>query len=217
MSYKYWTNVGVSMASAAGIGTAQAVSAIPKASPAVVTYVGADPANGSYILLRVAGMTQVNGRIFRVANMNAGANTLELEGCDSTLYSTLVASGSFMYPLTFNTAFATLSEPTGSGGDPVIEDTTLIHDPADTEDIVSSSAQGYAFTSIWDPADAALIEANKAFVTRTKRPFMVAYSDGSRYLFSASVSAPMSPQVSGKKVTTPIALRIENTGTFYAT
>ena len=32
MSYKFWTNVGVSMASSAGIGAAQAVSAITKAS-----------------------------------------------------------------------------------------------------------------------------------------------------------------------------------------
>ena len=120
MSYKFWTNVGVSMASAAGIGSAQAVSAITKASPPVLTYVGTDPANGDYVLLRVAGMTQANARIFRVANVNTGANTFELEGQDSTLWSTLVASGSYMYPLSFNTSFSTLSEPSASGGDPVL-------------------------------------------------------------------------------------------------
>jgi hypothetical protein len=217
MSYKFWTNVGVSMASSAGIGAAQAVSAITKASPPVCTYVGADPANGTYVLLRVAGMTQANARIFRVANLNAGGNTIELEGADSTLWDTLVATGSYLYPLSFDTAFSTLSEPNASGGDPIFEDTTLIHDSVDTEAIVSASAQGYGFTSVWDPSNAALIEANKAFIARTPRPMMIVFSDASRFLFSGYVSAPLAPAVSGRKVSTPVSLRLEATGTSYAT
>ena len=217
MTYKFWTNVGVSMASSAGIGTAQAVSSITKASPPVLTYVGTDPANGDYVLLRVAGMSQANARIFRVANVNIAGNTFELEGQDATLWSTLVATGSYMYPLTFNTAFSTLSEPSGSGGDPIFEDTTLIHDGSDSQAIVSSSPQGYGFTSQWDPANAALIEANKAFVTRTPRPIMVVFSDATRFLFSGYVSAALAPAVSGRKATTPVSFTLENTGTFYAT
>lgn len=217
MAYKFWTNVGVSMASAAGIGAAQAVSAITKASPPVLTYVGTDPANGDYVLLRVAGMTQANARIFRVANVNTGGNTFELEGQDSTLWSTLVATGSYMYPLSFNTAFSTLSEPSASGGDPVLEDTTLIHDAVDTEAVVSATAQGYGFTSVWDPANAALIEANKSFVTRTPRPMMIVFSDATRFLFSGYIAAPMAPTVSGRKVSTPVTTRLEATGTYYAT
>jgi hypothetical protein len=217
MAYKFWTNVGVSMCSAAGIGVAQAVTVITKANPAVLTYVGTDPANGSYVLLRVAGMTEVNARVFRVANVNGAGNTFELEGVDSTLYNTLVVSGSNMYPLTFNTAFNTLSEPAASGGDPVFEDTTLIHDPVDTQAAVSSSAQGYSFTSVWDPANAALIEANKAFVTRSTRPIMITFADATRYIFNGYVAAPLAPTVNGRKVTTPVSVSLEATGTFYAT
>lgn len=74
---------------------AQAITAITKANPAVVTYSGADNyANGDSIYIEgVAGMTEVNGREFTVANVNAGSNTFELSGVDSTGYDAYVSSG----------------------------------------------------------------------------------------------------------------------------
>lgn len=64
----------------------QAISAISKANPAVVTYVGADNyANGNEIYITaVVGMTEVNGRWFKVANVDTGANTFELTDLDGT-------------------------------------------------------------------------------------------------------------------------------------
>ncbi len=215
MTYKFWTNVAVDMASAAGIGAAIPVTAITKASPAVVSYTGADPANGNYVLMTSSGMTQTNRRIYRVANVNAAGNTFELEGVDSTAYSTFT-SGSFQV-LSFDKSFATLSEPQASGGEPITEDTTLIHDPQDTEAVVSTSAQGYGFTSKWLPNDAALIEAQAAFIARTPRPVRVTFADGSKFCFSGTVSAPMAPAASGRKVTTPINFRLEASGTSFAT
>ncbi len=216
MTYKFWTNVGVAMASSAGLGAAVSVSGITKANPAVLSYTGTDPSNGDVVMLSVSGMTQVNRRLFKVANVNTTANTFELQGEDSTAYSTLAASGNSFQLVTFNTSFSTLSEPQGSGGDPVFEDTTLIHDAGDTQAVVSSSAQSYEFTSKWLPGDAALVEANKAFNQRSPRPVKITFADGSTFMFSGYVIAPLLPATSGKKVTTKVGFSLEAAGTSYA-
>jgi hypothetical protein len=75
--------------------TAQDITGITKANPAVVTYSGADTyANGDRIAINsVAGMVEVNNREFTVANVNAAANTFELSGIDSTSYTTYTSGG----------------------------------------------------------------------------------------------------------------------------
>lgn len=64
----------------------QAITGITQANPAVLTYSGADTyANGDHVdVASVVGMTQVNGRRFKVANVNVGANTFELQTVDGT-------------------------------------------------------------------------------------------------------------------------------------
>uniref|UniRef100_A0A6M3XNH3 Putative tail tubular protein n=2 Tax=viral metagenome TaxID=1070528 RepID=A0A6M3XNH3_9ZZZZ len=75
--------------------TAQNITGITKANPAVVNYSGDDTyANGDRILINgVVGMIQVNNREFAVANVNVGANTFELSGINSTAYSTYASGG----------------------------------------------------------------------------------------------------------------------------
>lgn len=75
--------------------TPQNVTAVTKANPAVLTYSGADTyANGDRVIAAtVGGMTQLNNREFTVANVNAGANTFELSGVNSTNYGTYTSGG----------------------------------------------------------------------------------------------------------------------------
>lgn len=75
--------------------TAQNITGITKANPAVVTYSGSDTyANGDRVIISgVAGMTQVNNREFTVANVNTGANTFELSGVNSSAYGTYTSGG----------------------------------------------------------------------------------------------------------------------------
>lgn len=75
--------------------TPQAVTAITRANPAVVTYAGADTyANGDPVILQdIAGMTEINNQEYVVANLNAGLNTFELLGVDSTNFSAFTAGG----------------------------------------------------------------------------------------------------------------------------
>jgi hypothetical protein len=71
------------------------ISGITQANPGVVTYVGADNiANGDLIYITgVVGMTQVNGRVFTVANLNTGANTFQLSGINTTGFGAYVSGG----------------------------------------------------------------------------------------------------------------------------
>jgi Ubiquitin-activating enzyme E1 FCCH domain len=62
----------------------QNITGITAANPAVLTYSGADTySNGDEVYISgVLGMTQVNNRWFKVADLNAGANTFELQTMD---------------------------------------------------------------------------------------------------------------------------------------
>src|SRR6185369_2575360 len=123
MAVYKWSNVAVAMQSA--LATALTVTAITKANPGVVTYTGTDPANGDYVLLTIQGMFQVNNKVVRVANVNTGGNTFEMEGIDSTSYDTF--SSGTAEVITFGTSITTATSMNGSGGDFEFIDTTTIH------------------------------------------------------------------------------------------
>lgn len=78
----------------------QNITGITKANPAVVTYSGSDTyANGNEVYISgVSGMTEVNGRWFKVANLDSGANTFELQNMagtniNSSAYTTYTSGG----------------------------------------------------------------------------------------------------------------------------
>jgi hypothetical protein len=61
------------------------ITGVTKANPAVVTYTGTDPYNKQEVYIDdVVGMTELNGRNFKIANVNSVANTFELQNMDST-------------------------------------------------------------------------------------------------------------------------------------
>jgi hypothetical protein len=88
--------------------TAQNITAITAANPAVVTYSGSDTyANGDRIVITgVLGMTEVNNREFTVANVNAGANTFELSGINSSAYTTYTSGGTVAEILEVTTTYS---------------------------------------------------------------------------------------------------------------
>lgn len=92
--------------------TAQNITGITKANPAVVEYSGADTyANGERVIITGAvGMTQVNNREFVVTNVNTGSNTFELYDSDglavnSSAYDTYTSGGTVAEILEVTTAF----------------------------------------------------------------------------------------------------------------
>ena len=73
--------------------TGQAITGVTNASPGVVTYTGSDTyANGDEVLITgVAGTLGLflNGRRFKVAGVNTGANTFQLNYLDDSVVSTV--------------------------------------------------------------------------------------------------------------------------------
>jgi hypothetical protein len=93
--------------------TAQAITGITQANPAVVTYSGADTfSNGDRVWISgVVGMTQVNNLEFTVANVNAGANTFELSGINSTAYTAYSSGGTVEKIMEVATTYAEADIP----------------------------------------------------------------------------------------------------------
>lgn len=134
-------------------GSVQALSAITKADPPVLTYVGADPANGDYLILRnMLGMTQFEDAVIKAANVSAGANTLEAKDQDSTSFSTFVSGN--MYPVTFGTELTIATGFSTSGGEPQYTNYRLLWDEIERRKFTHVSAVGIDLPVIFDPTDA---------------------------------------------------------------
>lgn len=209
-----WSNVGVAVQSA--LATAVTINSISKANPAVVDYTGTDPTNGDYIVMTVQGMSQVDGRVFRVANVVGGSNTLELEGVDSTSFGTF-ASGTFQV-ITFGTTLATLTGLSSSGGDFAQIDTTTIHDDVAKSIPGLASAIVYNFESIWDPADAGLVALKAASDAKAKRAIRFTFANSQKVVFNGYIGASMLPSGNAQdKVTTAVQVTMESKPTVYST
>jgi hypothetical protein len=87
------------------------ITGITQANPAVLTYTGSDPANGDdFDLAAIVGMTELNGRRVRVANVNAGANTFELTdmagvNINSTAFTAYTSGGTASRVYTITTPY----------------------------------------------------------------------------------------------------------------
>lgn len=214
MAYTFWSNVAVAGESA--LATAITINAITKASPPVVTYTGTDPSNGDYILLDVTGMYQLDGVVARVANVNAGSNTLELEGFDSTAYETFTA-GTFQV-ITFGNTATNFVDVSPSGGEPEFADITTIHQNIRTRVPVVTSPLSFSITGLFDPSDTLMIDLARATRAIDTRCFRFTFSNGQKMVFNAYVSAPGVPTGSAQQaVQTPISLECQGLPTTYAT
>ena len=212
MSVQVWSNVGIAVQSA--LSSAQTISGITKANPAVATYVGADPANGDFIVVTATGMSQVDGRIFRVANVNAGGNTLELEGCDSSAFDTF-STGSFKI-ITFGTSLSVVSGVSASGGDFQFIDTTTIHDTVQKQIPGNASPTTFSLDCQWQPDDAGLVALKSASDAKALRAVLITFANGYKYLVTGYIGCTLSPggQAQGV-VTTPVVITAYGRPTAY--
>lgn len=203
MSVQVWSNVAVAVQSA--IGSAITISGITKDSPGVVTYTGTDPSNGDYVLLSVQGMSQLDVRIARVANVNASANTFELEGIDTTSYDTFT-SGSFQV-VTFGTTLNVVSNVQASGGDFQMIDVTTIHDTIQKQIPGNASPTTFSMECQWQPDDAGLIALKAASDAKAQRCVRLTFANGYKYLVAGYIGATLSPTGSAQQVvSTPVVI-----------
>lgn len=201
MAVNYWSNVSVAMQSA--LATADTITAITKADPGVASSTSHGIADGSFVLLDIQGMHQLDDRVVRTAN--AGANDFELEGVDTTSYDTFTSGTAQV--ITFGTTISTLTDISASGGDPEFADITTIHDNVRKQAPTVTSPLVFTFESLWDVSDAGLLALKEASDAIATRAFRFTFSNGQILVFNGYVSAPLTPTGSAQdKVTTPITI-----------
>jgi hypothetical protein len=191
------------------------ISAITKANPAVATYTGTDPANGDILLILAAGMNQVDYMLVRVADVDGGANTFELEGVDSTDFATFISGTA--EKLTFGAAAATITDMTPSGGE--AEDIAIrtIHNSQDKSLPGNFAPLVYGLGNLWDANDPALLAMRAFGKTKTPCGIEIIFANGVKVYFAATPSASLAPGGSaGGLVTTPAKLNLRGDLTTYA-
>lgn len=214
MPVSIWSNVQVAVQSA--LGTANTISGVTKANPAVATYTGANPTTGDYIVMTAQGMREIDGRVFRIANVLTGPKTFELEGVNSTAFGTF-SSGSFQ-GITYGTTLSTLRGLSSSGGDFNFIDVTTIHDQVQKQVPGLSNAATYTFESVWDIADAGLVALKAAADTQSQRAVRFTFSNGQKVVFVGYVGATLLPGGSAQDlVTTQVVVTMFGTPTAYST
>jgi hypothetical protein len=208
-----WKAVGVAVQSA--LATALTITGITKASPGVVTYTGTDPANGDYVKLTVVGMYQLDGVIARVAGVDTGANTFQLEGIDTTLYDTFVSGTAEV--ITFGTNLTTATSINASGGDFDFIDVTTIHDNVKKQIPGLPNPATYTMDLLWDPSDAAFTELKDASDNQQQLAVRFTFANGKKVLFLGYVGFSGLPVGSAQdKVTTQAVITGFGKPTVYA-
>jgi len=214
MAVSKWAGVTVAIGT---LGTEQVVSAITKAATGVMTYVGTDPSNGDYLALTsILGMHQVNNRIFRGANVNAGGKTIELEGEATTAYETF-ASGN-MQPITWGTTLSTVVGSSASGGDFDFLDTTTIHDVVRTQIPNIANAMSYSLDMQWDPSNAAMANLFSYSTAQTLLAARFTFANSYKFLLLGYIGFTGAPTGSaGELVKTPAVFTAYGRPTYYTT
>lgn len=211
MNVNIWKGVEVSIQSA--LAAADTITGITKANPGVVTATAHGLNNGDYVKLTVLGMTQVNARVFRVANKTT--DTFELEGENTTSYTTFTSGSA--EAVTFGTTMTTAVGLQASGGDSDFIDTTTIHDLQKTQVPGTPSAGTYNFDHIWDPADAAQIALKAAADNQAQRCIKFKFLTGAILVFNSYIGFSGMPTGNAQdKVTTPMTATMFGRSTVYA-
>lgn len=213
MAVTLWSNVQVAVESAAV--ASQTVSGITKANPGVITYVGTDPSTGDFIRLTAQGMTQVDGRVFKLGTVDTGANTAPLSGENTTGYSTFTSGG--MEVLTFGTTLTVATGLSASGGEANFIDVTTIHDTVAKQVPGVASAATYNFTCLWDAADAGLVALKARSEAQSLTAFKFTFANGAIVVFNGYCSATLLPTGSAQdKVETSVTVTMFGKPTIYS-
>lgn len=207
-----WSSVGIAMQSA--LGADKTITAISKATAAVVTATH-DFIVGDYVVFKVLGMSELNNRAFRVTAISTTVS-FTLTGVDSTLYDTFT-SGT-VAKATLGTSLATVLGVTPSGGEWKMEDVTTIHDDVASSIPIIASSVEFDFEHIWDVADAGLIAMQTASNTSAERVFLFSFPSGQKMVLNGYVGASLVPAGSAQaKVTTKTKISARGLPMYYTT
>jgi len=211
LTINVWSKVAVAVQTL--LGAAKTITAISKASPAVVTATH-DYIVGDVVLLKVTGMRQLDYAVKRVSAVSTTVS-FTLEGTDSTLFDTFVSGTA--EKITFGASAATFQDISASGGEAAPIAISLIHDDQDFEIPGNRSPINFTFGSLWDVADPALVALAAFDSAKSIACVSFTFATGAKIFFAAYPSASLAPTGSaGQPVTTPVTLRLRGRLTPYA-
>lgn len=207
-----WVNMAVALESA--LGSDKTISGITRADPGVVTSAGHGLADGNYVKYTITqGMSKLNGRVLRIDNKTT--DTWEIEGVNTTNYTAFVAGKANL--VTFGTEFQTLLDISPSGGDQQFINFRILHEDQERQIPSYRSPQVYTMRSLWDPADAALLQAEEDADNAVERALKLTFSNGKIYVVNGYVGFAFQPQGSaGELVECTITISGQGRGKAYA-
>jgi hypothetical protein len=201
------------------LGAAKTISAIAVGATATVTATH-DFSAGDFVVFDVLGMSQLNGRVFRVLSVSTTVSFV-IEGTggaslDTTGFSAFT-SGT-CNKITFGTSITTATSMSASGGDFDFIDTTTIHDLVKTQTPGTANPLSYSFDNIWDAADAGQIAMKAASDAQAKRAMKFTFGSGGPIMvFNGYVGFTGAPTGSAQdKVIAPAVITAFGTPTYYA-
>lgn len=168
------------------LASAKTITAISKASEAVVTATH-DYSAGDYILIESAGgMTQINNRVVRVKSVSTTVSFV-CEGLNSTDFTTYTSGGTAK-KITFGASFDNITQMDIPDATPDEIDVTSIHDDERQIEFGHAAAQKGSFSCIADPLSTAVVEVQTADKAQERRGFLVTLASGYKCLFNAYCS-----------------------------
>lgn len=143
---------------------AKTITAATKANPCVVTSASHGYSNGDEVFISdVAGMTELNNRFFKVANVTT--NTFELVGIDSTNYTTYASGGSAYRVYTVASPY-TEAQIWAIGFTQSADELYLVHQDVTPKKLVRNSDTSWSFTDA-DFKDGPFLDQNLTDTTLT--------------------------------------------------
>ena len=168
------------------LGDAKIITAISKASEAVITGTH-DYSIGDYVLIDgVGGMTEINKRIVRVGAVSTTVS-FTAEDLDSTNWTTYTSGGT----ATKITAFVTFDNVTSfnyAEPQPNRIDVTTIHQNQKTEVFGLDDAPTATMSMNADPLGTAIVALRAASLAKATRGFVVTTQTGQILIFNAYVA-----------------------------
>lgn len=183
------------------LGTDLAVTAVTKANPGVATLTSHGLANGDVIKWTVTeGMVELDQQAVRVANVTS--NTFELEGLDTTEYSTYT-SGAASEVTAFQTMAAaqTISMPNPA---PTKLPTTTLLDKQMQYQYGLPEAPDGTINGLFNPGGTAEGLIKAATKTNSTVVFRITFSSGQKTIFNANVSGGSGFEMPANAVATAV-------------
>ena len=168
------------------VGSALPITGLTAANPGVATSAAHGLSNGDFVRLAVtSGMVELDGQVVRVANVDT--NTFELEGIDTTNFSTWESGGGSAYEVSAWYSFTPATDvDLGNASPTELDGSKLIHRSTITLYGRGGSKSG-TISMHHEPHNSA-VQKLRSLATSTNIAFRLTWSDGSLCCFGAKTA-----------------------------